>query len=224
MVVVDLSVFGRVANFSPAHSPGFYGVLLSHNPVGDVEIVNVLLDIVITGKPGEVVPIPNLVFEFALAFHARFSGAGRAVPQRTDRADFSDSSILDALDPFLVAWLVAALQTDGNLEVFRLGGFASFDDSLDSVHITGDGLFHEDVFSLSDGFFKMLGTKTGRGCENDDIAFGNDALVAFEIGVFPVLRNINSTRLVLFKNIPGLVHDFTINIAHGMQRNFVVCC
>ena len=46
-MVVDLTVFWGVANFASSHASGDDGVLLTLDPIRDVEIVDVLLDVMI---------------------------------------------------------------------------------------------------------------------------------------------------------------------------------
>ena len=117
---------------------------------------------------------------------------------------------------------MAALQANGDFEVFHLGLFARRKNSLDAVHVAGDGLFHKHMPSLCHGLFKMLGTKARRCGENDHIAFFDDPLVALKGVETALFRHINPVGLVFDEDLLGLIEDATVEVAHRVQSDLVV--
>ena len=70
VVIEDLAHVLAHADLAAAHALGLARMRL-HDPVGDVEVVDVLLDDVVAAEPVEVVPVADLVLHFGLA---RFAG------------------------------------------------------------------------------------------------------------------------------------------------------
>ena len=67
MVVIDLAILFAGAHLSSAHTFGLFW-RATHQPVDDVDVVNVLFDDMVTAQPVEVIPVTHLVRQFGLAF------------------------------------------------------------------------------------------------------------------------------------------------------------
>ena len=91
-----------------AHALGFFRVI-SHEPVGHVQVVNMLFDDVITADPVEVVPILHLVLEFCLARLAWVRPNAATVPIDARVNQVADDSILQLCDGFHVGSFMTAL-------------------------------------------------------------------------------------------------------------------
>src|SRR5687767_10629566 len=106
MVVVDIAPLLAGANLAAAETEGLLRRLVPHEPHRLIEAMDVLLDVVITGKPGEIEPVAHLVFHF------RPLGLAAAVPERTGEVvllngdDLADHPILNLLHRFANAVVV----------------------------------------------------------------------------------------------------------------------
>src|SRR5215831_14882199 len=63
MVIIYVSILGSRANLAPSGADSLHRVLPFHGPGADIQIMDVLFDNEIAGKPGKVIPVPHLVFE-----------------------------------------------------------------------------------------------------------------------------------------------------------------
>src|SRR5215204_5979537 len=111
-MVEDFAVVGALADFATAHAMGADRVTV-FDPVGDVHIMNVLLDDVIAAKPNEVVPVAHLVFHFGggapelfLDVLAGFEPRSGAVPIDAHRGDVANRAVMQSLNGFEVRRLV----------------------------------------------------------------------------------------------------------------------
>ena len=66
-MVEDIAVVLADAHLAAAHAVGFLRVF-AHDPVADVEIVDVLLDDVVAAEPVEEVPVAHLVLQLGETF------------------------------------------------------------------------------------------------------------------------------------------------------------
>src|SRR5262249_16415721 len=103
-----------------ALAPAFDGVGV-HDPVADVEVMDVLFADMVARKPDVVVPVMDLLFEVGVASVTAMPDWAAVYPVRAQHDDVADGSVLNALDRIDIAGLVAALSTRGNLEAFLLG-------------------------------------------------------------------------------------------------------
>ena len=94
------------------------------DPVHDVEIVDVLLDDVIAGEPGEVVPVADLPLDVAPPRLAVDDPDFAAVPVGFGVRDVADCAVVDALDRFAIVGRVAALGAGDDAETFFFGQLA----------------------------------------------------------------------------------------------------
>src|SRR4029077_19796855 len=94
---------------------------VAEGPVHDVEIVDVLFDEVIAGKPGEGEPVADLPFDVGHGLAAFAMPEAAVVPVAAGGGDGAEGAVLDALHRFEVAGLVAALRAgdDGQVVAIR---------------------------------------------------------------------------------------------------------
>src|SRR5438093_7554131 len=138
MVVEDFAVIRTLAHLTTTHSMGAYGMSFLH-PVRDVNVVDVLLDDVVSTEPHEVIPIAHLVLHFGqlttgLLFQvgALFEPGRGAIPVNAHGSDVANRALVQPLHCFNVRLLMMTLQTDSDLEIllFRFGsGGEEFSDS-----------------------------------------------------------------------------------------------
>ena len=157
--------------------------LVAHQPHGLVEAVDVLLDVVIAREPGEVEPVANLVLHLAPL------GLAAAVPERAgevvllDGDDVADRAVLNPLDRFADAQVVAPAEAGDDGQVLLLGLFARLQHAAHARRIDGDRLLAEDVLAGVDRGLQVQRAEVGRRAEQHDVdvAF-HDLLVAVEAG------------------------------------------
>ena len=161
VVVKNLAVVDAGTNLAAAQSLATrrMGAL---NPVDDVKIVDVLLIDVVAAQPDEVVPVAHLVFHLgelasssllkALAVTHPYAAA---VPVGTCGDDIADGTVLNALDDFLIAKLMMALQANADLKVFLFGLCGGGQHLADALAVDGHRLLHEDVLALLDRLGKV---------------------------------------------------------------------
>src|SRR5438132_671158 len=65
VMIKNLAVAFGIAHLPSAHALGA-NWMRPFNPVTDVNVMNVLLDNVVTGEPREIIPVSDLVMEFGL--------------------------------------------------------------------------------------------------------------------------------------------------------------
>jgi len=121
VVIKDGAIFFGAADLAPSLAGGFDWHLALGDPVGDVEVVAVLFEDVVTAHPGEEVPVADLVVEFGLPGFAGIAGAGGAVPVDAAQDKVANFVLVDAIDDVDVTGVVAALKSDADVEFFLPG-------------------------------------------------------------------------------------------------------
>ena len=91
--------------------------------------------------------------------------------------DVADRAVLQPLDRFEVARVVAALQADADHEVLLLGLFVGGQDAADAGRVDGDRLLHEDVLAGFDGGFEVDRAEAGRRGEDHQVGAAVDRLL-----------------------------------------------
>src|SRR4051794_20428527 len=95
-MIVDVAVFGPGANLPAARSITADRIAVTHDPGGNVEIVDVLLHVEIAGEPGEVVPIPHLPRHVGPTLFARPNPDAAAKVVGDDGDWIADGPVVDA--------------------------------------------------------------------------------------------------------------------------------
>lgn len=188
-----------------AKSRSFYRIF-AFDPAANIEIMHVLLDDVVAGKPQIVIPIAYLELDFRHALSARAKPDRAAAPVDVQGADVADGAVVQALDGLDIVTLMSALRARRNREAFVFCGFARRDDLAYAGRIDGGGLLHKDVLVIVDGFGQRPWTKHRRIGQDDVVRVaGDDAFVC----VPP------SKALVVFNGLAEVVQ-------HASQRLKVV--
>ena len=115
-VVEDVAVAFAGAGLPAAEAGDGFDRVRAEDPIHDVEVVDVLLDDVVAGEPGEVVPVADLPLDVAPAGLAVDDPDLAAVPVGLGVDDVADRAVVDALDGFDVVGRVAALGAGGDAE------------------------------------------------------------------------------------------------------------
>src|SRR5690606_3849490 len=107
-VIIDFAII-LTRTVSPTTRTLNRNRIFSFHPIGNIDIMHMLFDDMVTTKPVEIKPISHLVFHLSLL---RFTWANPyppAVPINLSGNYIADSTILYALDSFSVVRLVATL-------------------------------------------------------------------------------------------------------------------
>src|SRR5690606_4737575 len=108
MVVVDLPVVQSSANGPAPHSLGGYGIL-PDEPVGHVDIVDMLFQDMVPTDPIEIIPIAHLVFQFTLLRGARPHPYPVTVPVHLAGNDLAQASPFQQGQGIDIVFLISAL-------------------------------------------------------------------------------------------------------------------
>ena len=186
MVVEDLAhallgVAVLVAEDAGTHAVGLDRVV-AHDPVGNVQVMDVLLADVVAGEPGEVVPVLDLILHLGLAGTAIAEPDAVAVPVDPRQDQFAVLAVVNFLDPALVARVVAALQADNHLEALFVSQLVGLHELVEAGGVHAARLFHEDVLAGVDGVLVMGRAETGRRSLDDHVHARVDGLL---VGVQP---------------------------------------
>ena len=159
-MVVNMAVILIGAGLATAQAVSADRVTLEH-PVDDVEIVDVLFDNMVSGKPGKIIPIAEL------PFHVRPAGLtfdhpdDAAIPISAAIKHLTDGAILQALDGFVIAEEMAALCPGGNAQTLLSGQFTRFNHQPHSRSVHRGWFFDESMLARFDGGAQMEGRKCG---------------------------------------------------------------
>ena len=180
--VLDREMIEHVAvHWVGPHLPTTHAVGLhrraAHGPIDDIEVVNVLLDDVIAGEPGEEQPVANLPFHVgpraALVLLPVVLGPVDPkvahVPIALPADDLADRTLFDAVHRFDVDRIVAALRAGDDAEALRRGEFRRRHDLAYADRSDRDGLLHEHVLAGVDRRRQMLWAKVRRRGENHHV-------------------------------------------------------
>ena len=174
VVVVDAEEvvhIARVASSAAAEANGAHGRAVAE-PVGDVDVVDVLLDEVVAGERNPVLPGPYKVV-------AGF-GVDRTRPEHVpdavgDPAGVESAELLlddDGLVRLAVLPVVAHLGAGGDDKALLLGELAGGYDSAAAGRIDRDGLLDEDVLTGVDGCLKVQRAEQRRSRHQDNLHIG----------------------------------------------------
>ena len=204
-----------------ARSTGARSHLGAHEPVGHVQVMDVLLIDMVTTEPGEEVPVLHLIVQLVLAFLAVAEPDAVAVPVHLAAGDVADHAILHCLEGGAVAVLIATLKAASDLEALFVGDLRHFMHLAHAWGVHGHGLFHEDVLAGVDGGFEVVGTEAGRRGEDHQvhIAVGEDLLVRIEAGVLLVLWHVHLVGVSIAQVGEGLVEVLLVQVSHGHEAD-----
>jgi hypothetical protein len=86
----------------------------------------------------------------------------------------------------------------------------------------GDGLFHEDVFALANGFLKMNRTETRRRRQDHDVGEGDGVLVGVEADEFVFFGHVDFVGVLFFEVLKAAVEAVAEGVTHGDDFGFAV--
>ena len=174
-VVPDVPDLLRVADRAggpPAHPARLDRVGL-HGPVGDVQVVDVLLDDVVAAQPQEVVPVVELVLR-RRSSPSRACGtraAARSSSTRADRMSPNSPSCICLIVSTYPAWCRRWVPAD-DLELLLLGLLGRVQHLADAGHVHRDRLLGEDVLAGLDRRLQVVRAEPRRGGEDDVVDVG----------------------------------------------------
>ena len=93
VMIEDLSVVDARADFAASLSLCLDGMVLNQ-PIDDVQIVYVLFVDMVATQPGEVIPVPHLVFEFSLFRLAWTDPNAPAIPIGAGKNQIANCAVL----------------------------------------------------------------------------------------------------------------------------------
>ena len=183
--------FGSVRALPAAGADGLDRVRV-HHPVRDVDVVDVLLDDVIAGEPGEIQPVANLPLDVCSRPGCRVVAPEAAlVPIHLSAQDFADRAVVDPLDRRDVLGLMPALRADADAKALLFREFIRREHGPDAGRVDRDRLLGEDVLARVDGGRQVCRPETGWRGEDDVVDVGRqDFLVGVEAGERPVVGDL----------------------------------
>jgi hypothetical protein len=108
VVIKDLTMINSVTDLAATHALGSDWVVI-HQPVSDVEIVDVLLNDMIATNPIKVIPVIHLVLQLSLAVDARPSPNSASVPVDARMDQVTNDAVLKLVNGFSIGSLMSAL-------------------------------------------------------------------------------------------------------------------
>lgn len=123
-VAEAVSVFWEFDIPSSAANAAYFFGIFSEAPEYDVEVVDVLFYVAVSGRPSENKPVANLVFNFFGVGILEAQNAvvlnkeARVKPIRLCAENFTDLAVLHAFNSFLVSRVESALDSWDNSEAF----------------------------------------------------------------------------------------------------------
>ena len=141
-------------------------------PVHYIDVMNMLLNDMVTTQVGVVIPVVELGFS---GCHAWFWIAGpkdTLVPIATATNDVANRAFVKLLDSFDVSSLMPTLGSCNNAKSAGIGFIISSQAIASCRAVYANGLFGEDILLGLNRGHDMDGAKPRRGCEDDIIDLG----------------------------------------------------
>ena len=124
MMVKNLAVLFADANLPSARATGFDRRPL-HDPIADVQVMDMLFDDMIAAEPREVVPVADLMLHLRFARFTRLDPDASGVEVGTQELNFTDRAVMDSVDHFAVLDFVSQMMPNGDQQLFLFGLFRS---------------------------------------------------------------------------------------------------
>src|SRR5437762_11191979 len=216
-VVVTITVVGSSPDLSSAQTDRGRGVR-PQGPVGQVEIVDMLLDDMIAANPGEVIPVAELILHIRLPGLAGFHPDAALIPVNASAGDLAEGAVLEAFHSFEIPRLVPSLRSDANGQTLSVRLFVGFESAADAWAVHAHRLFGEDVFSGGDGGFQVHGAESRRSGENHGVYIaGQQLLEGIEPNKLAVLGDVHLVGIGLGEVGEAFVEAVAKDVAHGNQ-------
>lgn len=201
---------GALQSFAAAHTIGA-DRMRALDPVADVDVMDVLLDDMITAEPQVVIPVAELILHIGLVDIPGVIPNVALIPIAGHGDNLSDDAIPQLLNSLDITLLVTALCAGGNLQTLLLGFFRGLEEKASRGGINAYRFLGKHVLTLLNGIGKMLSAETGRSRQNDVIYFRmiNNLLVVIESEISLDLNGLISIEAIsacktfgpLFKNV-----------------------
>ena len=190
VVVVDFARLARHPLLPAADAVGRDRHVVEE-PVGDVDVVDVLLADVISAEPVEVVPVVHLILHLRLVGLAVSEPDATPIPIDLTADDVADHPFADLGESLAVVGLVATLKTDHDLQFLFVGQPRGFEHAPSPVAVDADGLLHEHVLAGLHGCVELERSEAGGRGEDHEVAGVDHPLVAVEPVVPPVFGAVD---------------------------------
>ena len=224
-VVEDVTVLLAGTGLAPADTEDRGRVCLER-PVGDIDVVHVLLDDVVTGEPRVVEPVAQLILHLAARGLRLTHPETTHVPVDACGHRLADRTIVDPLHRLEVALLVAALRTCNNGALLRVSFLGRSDHLPDASRIDGNGLLHEDVLVAGDGSLEMHRPEARRRRQDHVVAVScDDVLVGVPAG--ETVRLIGDRPVTeafvpdLLELVARTLQAISEDVAHGVDAHIL---
>ena len=152
--------------------------------------MDVLLDDVVAAQPEEVVPVADLVLGVAPAGLALVGPDGALVPVDLAADDVADGTLVDPLQAFDVAGLVAALGAGDDRQSLLVRLFVGGQHLADAGAVDGDRLLGEELLARLDGGLDVLGPETWRRRQHHQVAAVDHLLIGVEADEAAVVGDV----------------------------------
>jgi hypothetical protein len=109
------------------------------------------------------------------------------------------------------------LEADADFQVLLLGLLIGGEDRAHAGCIDGERFFHEDIFPLPHGLGEMVGMKSLRARDEDEIGERDDVLISVESDELVGHRDVDLVGMLRLEDLQALVHPITVDVGHGHE-------
>ena len=160
--------------------------------------MDVLIDDEVPGEPGEVVPVAELVLQFALARQPLQARARVAEPVARHRGDLAHRALLNPLHGLYVGRLMMPLQADADLQVLLFRLRRSGEHGAHARRVDRERFLDEDMLPLPHRLREVIRMKALRRRDEDEVRERNGLLVCVEADELIRRRDIDLIRMLPF--------------------------
>ena len=211
-----------VALDTRAHAVGFDG-MIALDPVGHVQIMDVLLADIVAGEPAEVIPVIDLVLHLGLLGIAVAKPDAATVPVDSREQDIAVLAVMDLLDAADIARIMTPLQSDNDLQPLLIGQLIGRHQLVETGRIDAAGLLHEDMLAGLDCIFIMCGPKAWRSGLDDHVHTAVDCLlIGVQSNKDVVGRDVCLVLELLIQTVCGPLGTALEGVGHGDDLHVLV--
>ena len=192
-VVEDVPVLRGRAGLPTARAAAGDRVLVAHRPSRLIEAVDVLLDVEVTGEPGEIEPVADLPLHVAPGRLPRVHPQTVGVVAGLHGDDIADDPVMKLRERGAFGRIVAVAQSGNDRQPFGLRLLAGLDDRAHSAGVDGHRLFGEDVLSRGNGGLQLSRPKMGWRAQQHDVTRLDHVLIRVESYEPPLRREVDSS-------------------------------
>ena len=198
--VVVFEIYAEIVVLIPRHAAlaasesGGSFRLITREPVEYVDIVNVLFNDMVSGKPFPVHPVADHPLHVRPTFFTVAVPQHRLIPVDVAAGNFADQTFLHLFIRFYVGALMVTLRSGDNAQPLGLGLLGRGHYGAVTFRIDADRFFEETVYPFFGGVFEVFRTeKRGRGDDYhvyagiDHVFIGVETGEAFVVGYFDLV-------------------------------------